>query len=306
MERDRTHHDLFAVQKAYAQHANYVVINNPDYTINECIILFSSNALYFPNDEATASRVLLEENRFEFQQHAPKSFRKIILVRDVFKTWYLKGINASTNNREEVVALLKSLTGNLPITCAGVSAGGYAAMYFGVQLQAKLILSLAGQVSLEPILGNIEDVRKNPSIKPYFDSHPQLASDLTIEMMDFLTKSTFEPIFVHIYPYKSKEDIEQASLLGSLRSCDRFYEIKVNQKFHGIPIFPALFEKFIVSIRDETTLIRFDRNSALSRLRTTILATGFSGETLKILVVAFLFSMRKHLSSFFNRIRNPC
>jgi hypothetical protein len=62
-----------------------------------CIIYFSSNAIYFPNDRAAFCQKIVKENRFEWKNNILKSARKVIFIRDVLKSWYLKGISSNIN-----------------------------------------------------------------------------------------------------------------------------------------------------------------------------------------------------------------
>ena len=113
---------------------------------NKCIIFFSGNGLYFPNDVETFNEKIIEKDRYEWENVANfskivKSYKKIIFLRDIYKQWYLRGINAQVNTIDKVVDLLHELTETFEVVTCGNSAGGYMALYMGAQLKASKIFS---------------------------------------------------------------------------------------------------------------------------------------------------------------------
>ena len=140
---------------------DYIVQNiyktNPNFIIKEtnrkskiCIIFFSGNGLYFPNEEAEFFDKIIKNNRYEWQNISndkvfEKKAGKIILVRDVHKQWYVEGISEEYNSVDKTVQLLKSLTDGYEIVTVGNSAGGYAAVLFGCLLNAKKVFTISGQ-----------------------------------------------------------------------------------------------------------------------------------------------------------------
>ena len=62
-------------------------------------------------------------------------------VRDVYKQWYLKGVNAEIDSIEKLYEFLKAETEGYQIVTVGSSAGGYAAVLFGYLLNATKVLA---------------------------------------------------------------------------------------------------------------------------------------------------------------------
>lgn len=74
--------------------ANYVVeINDSAAAGNLCVIYFTSNALYYPNTEASFTKSVIEKDYYEWRSNVPITAFKQIFVRDIYKQWYLQGIN---------------------------------------------------------------------------------------------------------------------------------------------------------------------------------------------------------------------
>lgn len=74
--------------------ANYVIeIDNNSPNKNLCVIYFTSNALYYPNTTKRFKHSIVNHNYYEWRQTVPISAYKQIFLRDIYKQWYLNGIN---------------------------------------------------------------------------------------------------------------------------------------------------------------------------------------------------------------------
>ena len=85
------------VKKIY-QEKNYKIIHTKAKNKN-AIIFFSGNGLYFPNEEKIFSETIIEKNRYEWEnisdnKKIKNKYSLIIFVRDIYKQWYLNGINS--------------------------------------------------------------------------------------------------------------------------------------------------------------------------------------------------------------------
>ena len=102
--------DSEIVQKVYREMPNYLIDYNHDVpTKNFCAIYFSSNNIYTPNNESAFQYRIIEKNSFEWFGIRVKKAYKHIFVRDIFKQWYLKGINAEINTPEKLYSLLTKI-----------------------------------------------------------------------------------------------------------------------------------------------------------------------------------------------------
>jgi hypothetical protein len=112
-------------------------------------IYFSSNGLYFPNTKDAFTKTIIEHDRYEWEKNLVPNVEKHILVRDLFKGWYLKGINQKIGSLEALTSFLSEETEGYEVSMIGSSAGGFAAVFAGIHLQAARIFNFNGQFNLE-------------------------------------------------------------------------------------------------------------------------------------------------------------
>ncbi|MBQ8635693.1 hypothetical protein IJ425_06040 [bacterium] len=139
------------VKKIY-QEKNYKIIHTKAKNKN-AIIFFSGNGLYFPNEEKIFSETIIEKNRYEWEnisdnKKIKNKYSLIIFVRDIYKQWYLNGINSELDTQEKVIEELKKITKGYKVTTCGNSAGGYMATLVGISINAENIFSFSGQFDL--------------------------------------------------------------------------------------------------------------------------------------------------------------
>lgn len=205
-----TQFDIPEVEIAYMEGRNYEVINlNPNG--NLCVVYFSSNGLYYPNNSETFREVILEKDRYEWKKNILKTANKIIFLRDVKKQWYIEGINRKINTIEKLSEFLKSESLGLDLICIGSSAGGYAATLFGCLLSASHVFSFAGQFSLHHHLADdIERQQHRSLVKYENDSRCN-----QYYCLSNLIQNSGVPIF-YLYPAKCRLDILQSRLTESI------------------------------------------------------------------------------------------
>jgi hypothetical protein len=215
------------VQKTYNNEPNYLIEFSDNLQINNdryCIIYFSSNDIYFPNTPESFDKQLLKKNRFEWYGTRILRGSKHIFLRDVFKQWYLKGINQKLCTVEKVLEWLKEETIGYKIVTLGSSAGGYAAVLFGQLLNAETTLSFNGQFTLTNLLKTTTELINpilfresgNSNISRYFD----------------ITNNIQNPeIIFYFYSKHSKWDIEQYESVQQ----KNLHKIAFRTNHHGIP-----------------------------------------------------------------------
>lgn len=192
--------DSVFMQKAYGQ-ANFKIQDNSESCENTCIIFFSSNAIYYPNTEAELKKAV-QKDRFEWENisQSPILKRKVkryIFVRDLYKQWYISGINSDVNSIDKLIELLADLTSGYRVITVGSSAGGYAAVLFGVLLKAEKVFCFAGQWDISEQCGN------NPFVDGAIQNRYQY-----IKIAD-LVKNSRTPVF-YMWPLHSDWDAKQA------------------------------------------------------------------------------------------------
>ena len=175
------------VRSAYEDN-NYLISETGNAT-GRAIIFFSSNGIYYPNDEKTFAKYVAKGNDgfewFHLAQHRriQKYFQKIIFVRDIYKQWYVAGINARMNSVDKVAAFLREEVHGLSVFTCGGSAGGYAAALFGTLLQAENIFVNSAQFVLLPCSGYgpfIEKYTTDPERSRYYNLVPLLQNRTNI------------------------------------------------------------------------------------------------------------------------------
>ena len=216
--------DSDAVQAVYKNDPNFIIETDPAQDSNYCIIYFSSNDVYFPNTEVAFKEQLLKKNRFEWYGNRISYGKKHIFIRDIQKQWYLTGINGAIDNPERLLSFLREQTTGFDVITVGASAGGFAAVLYGQQLQARQIFSFNGQFEIRSLLHK-SSAEKDPIIfrkrndkflAPYYDSTTFITSPESI----YYFRSTR-------FPW----DIEQNAYAKSLN----INRISFSTSNHGIP-----------------------------------------------------------------------
>ena len=201
--------DTPLVREVYEKDKNYIVKKGEGK--EEVWVFFSGNGLYFPNDEETFRETVIHRNRYEWTnlaQTVQARAKKLIFVRDVFKRWYLDGINADCNDPEKLVSLLREEAGNLPLVTVGNSAGAYMALLVGTALNARYIYAFNPQVSLFFV-----DKNDHPLVFSYGKTEKRKYFDLTEQI-----KQTRSTVFF-FYAAKNKDDQKHASLVEGAPIC---------------------------------------------------------------------------------------
>ncbi len=160
--------DSEIVRSVYNSQLNYKIEYEDTYKENICAIYFSSNDIYYPNTEDIFRKRIVEKDFFEWY-HTRVKARKHIFVRDIFKQWYLEGINAEIDSPEKMLDWLKSETEGYEVITVGSSAGGYAAVFYGSLLSAKRVIVFNAQFSLVH-LADSSSVDNNPLVYKYKDT----------------------------------------------------------------------------------------------------------------------------------------
>jgi hypothetical protein len=263
-----TQFDIPEMMDVYANHKNYEImdLNKND---DRCIIYFSSNGLYHPDNSETFNKVVIQKNRFEWKRNILLSANKVIFLRDVTKQWYLEGINANLNTIEKLAAFLTEKAHNLKVTCVGSSAGGYAAVLFGCLLNASRVLNFSGQYSLLDFLQTEEGRALNPTLVKYENIQ---AYRKYYSITDYIRKSN-TPIF-YFFPARSAWDDAQSKLVKNI---DNIYEFKFNSETHGSTCFEVNLLDVIAQSNEKTRqLHHYYKDSLISPFSFSVRTSGLT------------------------------
>lgn len=151
-----------------------------------CFIFFSSNGIYEDSIEKF-QRTMIEENRYEWKSIAEvikkrKKVARIIYVRDIYKQWYIYGINKDICSIDKLLHKLKVLTEGYEVVTIGISSGGYIASIAGAHLKAEKVFCISGQFEIESCISTSEEregieprylnivdiIRKNKEVNYYY------------------------------------------------------------------------------------------------------------------------------------------
>jgi hypothetical protein len=262
-----TQFDIPELMDIYSHHQNYEIMyfNKDD---DRCIIYFSGNGLYYPNDSETFCQNIIKNNRFEWKKNIVRTANKVIFLRDVTKQWYITGINAEINTIDKLVLFLKEQTRGLKVICIGNSAGGYAATLFGCLLNATHIFNFSGQFNLLDGLQTEQGRALSPTLVKY---------ETTKGYRDYLSIVKYlETSHTHIfyfYPALVDEDIAQSK---HIESVDIVHQFKFNTKIHGTTCYPCNFiDVFSLSLEKLLLLHSCYKNRLISPLSFSIKTSGF-------------------------------
>lgn len=166
------------IVKKQRKQSNYRIEYNQENAKNVCAIYFGSNDIYFPNTEASFKYSIIEANRYEWVHQKIAGVKKHIFLRDIYKQWYLAGINDEINTPEKLFDWLRIQTDGYKIYTVGSSAGGYAAILYGALLNADKVYAFNPQLELNSLLETSEEINpliyrlQNSELRKYYDLLP--------------------------------------------------------------------------------------------------------------------------------------
>ncbi|AEF85538.1 hypothetical protein TREPR_2379 [Treponema primitia ZAS-2] len=217
-----------------ADNIKIINLNNHSY---KCLLLCSGNGLYYPNTNEEYTNKIRKQDRYEWEHIAKnklirRNFSKIIFIRDIYKQWYVTGINSKLNCIDKVVEYLKKETENFKVIVAGSSAGGYAAVLIGILLNAYRIINVSGQYNLWPIV----------NIYPLLDKYKNKAFKSKYYNLREILKNS-HVLILYFFPIKCKDDIEQYNYIKDDKNI-LFFKIDSDQ--HGTGINGAQYPYFFI------------------------------------------------------------
>lgn len=216
-----------------------------------CYLFFSSNGLYKDSLFEEFEQVMLKNNRYEWKSIASviKKIRKekigkIIYVRDVYKKYYMYGINFEYASIEGTILYLKEKTAGFKLTTVGISSGGYMAVIAGCLLEAERIFCISGQFDLKDYLTEKELQEFKAINREYYN------------IVNLIEKSVNIPIY-YFCPVNCESDYFNYQLVKKCRNVRSFL---FPDKVHAATVYPFNFPDII----------------CLSKERLDYLAKGYS------------------------------
>lgn len=223
------------VREHWLSHPNYLIEYNEKVEKKEwCAVYFCSNDIWFPHTESIFRKRILEKNFFEWYRCRIDRAYKHIFIRDVYKQWYIKGINGEISSQEKLLDFLKKETHGFKVVTIGSSAGGYAATLFGGKLAAEQVICFNGQFCLEKAVQHSS-----------LDCNPILFRRLKtagVKVENILLGVQGKTRLFYVYSNKSVSDVEQHRYVEGVKnlSCIAF-----DSSRHGIPFLKVALPVFI-------------------------------------------------------------
>lgn len=225
--------DSEIVNQVYQSQDNYLIEFDTKGDKEWCVVYFCSNDIYYPNKEEIFHKRIIEKNFFEWYHSRINIASKHIFIRDIFKQWYLAGINKDIDTPEKMIDFLKNETEGYKVITIGSSAGGYAATLYGSLLKAEYVLAFNARFEIYSVLK-----RSTEAINPLAFRLKEKRKNV-FDLNHFINKSTK---YFYFFSKKSPLDIIQKN---HIKKSDNIYTITFNTKHHGIPFLKVALPKVI-------------------------------------------------------------
>jgi len=278
--------DSEIIKDSFNKNPNFLIeFSEKKETVDKyCIIYFSSNYIYYPNNEIEFNNEILKKNKFEWYNTRILKGEKHIFIRDIKKQWYLNGINQKINTINKLYEFLLAETLGYKIITLGSSAGGYAAVLLGSMINAETIITFNGQFMLSDLLTGfakkysseiidpiIYRERDNPEINKYYSLRPFIKNSNNI---------------YYFHSDRSAWDIDQFNHISGLN----LQFIPFRTKHHGIPFLKTNLNSVLnMPIENMQALVGKINNPILFSIKIDGLLKTFKYLT----VVGFKFVIKK-------------
>ena len=204
-----------------------------------CYVFCSSNDIWYPNTQQAYEENIVKKDRYEWTNFSPSNARKRIYIRDIYKSWYVTGINQDIDSVDKLVDFIKKESEGLKLVCVGSSSGGYLAVLLGCILNADHVLCFSAQMELNnqwAIERNalLQNYKKVPERSRYYDLKPYIENGET-------------PIY-YIMPIKCVSDRHH---YDHISTCQNIRSFCFNSKHHGVVVSKSNLPQLIDSSKEE-------------------------------------------------------
>lgn len=213
---------------------NYKIIQKKDDGV--CVIYCSSNDIWYPNEKDVFEKRIFVENRFEWENIRYQNAGKEIFVRDIYKSWYVTGINSRIDSMDKLLNWLGKETEGYEVIVIGSSAGGYLASVISLNLNVSHAIVFSPQF----FLNNKHAFDVNPFLQKY---EAERGIYYRCNFKDKLSA----PIY-YFYPSKSVSDRIQRDYIEGVSNV-RVFEFQSSR--HGIPCFKCDLIRIINMSKEE-------------------------------------------------------
>lgn len=246
------------LEEVYNKENENIKIEKTEFSNKRVCIYFSSNGLYFPNTKNQFLKKIIEEDFYEWEKNKLEKFEKHIFLRDIYKGWYLLGVNRKINSPNKLIKFLKKETMGYEVTTVGVSSGGYAAVLYGSLLKADKIFSFNGQFNLEKLIEDEDVLKKNPVLKI-------AKNDKEKYIFLNIIKNIRKGNVFYFVSKNSKEDYD--NYMDLVKEKREVKVLKFDSSNHGIPIFLPTFKYLVDMKKEKLNSLKDEENKYLFALK---------------------------------------
>lgn len=237
--------DSDTVNNYRKENANYVIEiddNSPNKDL--CVIYFSSHNIYYPNTPESFYKNIIRNDKYEWRNNTPISAYKQIFIRDLYKQWYIRGVNNIQITPPDLLNLLKHHTSGFRVITVGSSAGAYAAILYGIQLCAEKVFAFNPQFELNSQLETTSE-----------EINPVLFRDRENKLMEYyditsVIKQKPDNNIFYFFSEKSSWDKQQYEYLAASNADLHVNTIGFKNRLHGIP-FPRVALTKVLNLSDK-------------------------------------------------------
>ena len=211
---------------------NYKIVDGNDPESNLYAVYCSSNGIYYPDDEETFTKRIIEQDKYDWKRNIIKAgICKHIYIRDLYKQWYVEGINTEIDSIQKVADWIKTVTSkDAEFVFLGSSAGGYMSICLASLLGGTAFAG-SPQVRLQlldkyPLLIDNKD---DPERNRWFD------------LRQVISRSKTNAKYFILYGVHNVEDRNQ---IAGIYDLPDVYTIQFNTDAHGVVFFPFNASEF--------------------------------------------------------------
>lgn len=209
----------------------------------KCLIICSSNGIYFPNTYEEFRLRIICNNFFEGGRISSlliEHVERIILIRDVRKSFYVTGVSEKYNSIDSVLYMLRELTKGYEVITTGGSAGGYMATIVGSQINAQYVINIGGQFNL---------YKYNSVLERYYFLRKEMYNSVCNKWfdLDMQLQDNEVPIF-YLYGALNESDINQIKCAANL---DNIYPIAINSTAHAQSVSTEPYLRMLCAVKED-------------------------------------------------------
>ena len=232
------------VEEIYNKENYSIKVNNKTHD-DICFIFFSSNDIWFPNTEEAFKRSFIEGDYYEWLNYSDIQANKVIYVRDIYKSWYVTGINKELNSVDAVIEFLKKQTSGMRVITVGSSAGGYMASLAAALLNAEYCICFSAQFDLTG--------KGAMGVNPFLRNYSQDANrSKYYNIVEIIKKS--KVLMFYIMPAYCESDKEQ---MDKVAGVENVHILRIASHHHGVPLLKGNLSR-LIQMDKESLLSLFD------------------------------------------------